>query len=643
MSAHATTPAPPPASRRSARPARSRSFGRTARWRAAQGATSQPPRWSPTAATWRSCCATPSNAGRSTPARVRRALGRPPPATAGESICVGDAPPASASRLERPLARVPDGASGPAPRPTRTLAARRSRTCHGPCTAAKLRVVLTSRTALPCGSTHCPRRRAGSSSRPAGFALHRQTSDTFRSVGKRRRTSTAPPRRPWRVASHLRCLPFCAPARCPSRCARFLRPSSRSRPAPASSTAGGTRWDRATLVEGASPRAPWRLRSAATARPLPPRRGRRPARRPGRKPPAPVLCRRGAARQACVVHHGRRAVLLAGVAPCARRGGFVRSRTTWLQGPVAPLGTPTGERSSRATADGVLRVRDRATGETAPRGGRTARRAHLAVSPDGRERPVATERGDLARLDRATGGAPDHVFAAFGLHAGELRRLRVVSPDGRRVALSAITRDRVRAVEVDLSPARRGRCGTARRARVALGVAFTAEGAQAARVRGGDALHGRPRALACVELSTSKAQRARSLAPNPPDTGAGRPRRAARSRSRDGRLLWGVLSDGRDGVGFRVPCGPRRATRRRPAVARRRRGSLMPRGTERFSLSRPGTTLALGSSTSGGRPPRGVVRRLRPAGLAPRRQRALWVRDASGLVVEVSTSAAPRV
>ncbi|MFO0605759.1 MAG: hypothetical protein U0324_21430 [Polyangiales bacterium] len=567
------------------------------------------------------------------------------PATAGESICVGDAPAGLRFSAWNGLWRAsPDGAWGPLHAHPRTLARPDAPDVLLDLHRRELRVV-----DLADGATlrldALPATTGWLFFAPGGrFALHRRASDTFE-VWEASPDVDRAAASPWRVASHL---PLPSHALHAPECPVALHPASRL---VAITTGAGVlvgrwdAWDRATLVEGASPRAVEAafsgdgatlfLRDAAGVLRVDP------ATRTARAAPLPPGCGGAGVR---VVHHGRRAVLLAGGALHVLDEGAEAFRSVAYDpaaGTRCAAGTPDGRALVTATADGVLRVRDRATGEVTALAEVDGAPAHLAVSPDGRELLVATERGDLARLDRATGARLDHVFAAFGLHAGSYGGF-AVSPDGRRVALCDHARDRVRAVEVDLvTRAPRTLRGDGAGARGwPWGVAFTAEGR--ARLAFEEATPRTDvRALACVELDVEGAARSLLWRQLPPTLEAGRPWRAALALSRDGRLLWGVLSDGRDGVGFafRVALDAPRADDPQWPVDGAVRSCRA--GTERFAVSTWNDALWLFDL-------RGDVRRVAwpggcdPLAFAPD-DGALWVRDASGLVVEVSTSAAPRV
>lgn len=561
------------------------------------------------------------------------------PATAGHAACVGEAPVGLRFSSWNGLWRAtPDGAWVPLHAHPRTLAQPDAPDVLLDLHRREVRVVdLASGATLRLDALPATARELCFAS-GGRSALHRRASDDFElwEASPDADRAAAPP---WRVAAHLP-LPSRALHRPGSAVA--LHPATRL---VAITTSAGVRvgrwdaWDRAAFVEGASPRTVEAAFSGDGATLLLRDEARvlrvDAATRAARAAPLPPGCGGADVR---VVHHGERAVLLAAGALHVLDEGAEAFRSVAYD-PAAETrcaaGTPDGRALVTAAADGVVRVRDRVTGEVTALAEVDGAPSRLAVSPDGRELLVAMGGGDLVRLDRATGAHLDRIAGAFGPRARRFGGF-AVSADGRRVALCDDARGRVRAVEADLVT-RAPRDLRARGVGISgrpWGVAYTDDG----RVR--LAVEEVPpdadvRAVRCSEFDGDGAARELHWRPFPRAQEAGVPWRSELALSRDGRLLWGALSDGRDGGGlaFRVDLdapadeGPQWLL---DGAVRSCRA-----GRERFAVSTWNDALWLLDL-------RGDVRRVawpggcEPLAFAPD-DGALWVRDAGGLVVEVST------
>jgi len=289
-------------------------------------------------------------------------------------------------------------------------------------------------------------------------------------------------------------------------------------------------------------------------------------------------------------------------------------------------GTPDGRALVTGADDGSLRVRDRATGEALAQGEAGGPVVAVAASPDGRDVLAVRGTRDLLRFDRATGALVAVVARtrdALWLRAGAL----ATSADGRFAALSSAGAS----ARVDLATgAQQALEAPAGAIRLTPdGAAFTPEGAiRSLYTQSSDA---RPPELLAIEHATDGA--AREVVRRPL-TGAGDGDTTDSlhlALSRDGRLLWRIASS-RNGTlvsGAPIGAAPRGVDRH-----------LWCAGTRvlAVSISR-GELLLLAAHGAGVRTPwpRGCV----PLAFAPD-DGALWVRDASGLVAEVTLPASLR-
>jgi hypothetical protein len=296
------------------------------------------------------------------------------------------------------------------------------------------------------------------------------------------------------------------------------------------------------------------------------------------------------------------------------------------------VGTPDGRAVVTATADGVVRVRDRATGEVTALAEVEGRPTHLAVSPDGRELLVTTEVGDLLRVEREASGSVERLARAFGSGASRSGGF-AASRDGRRVAICQPTRLGGRLTVVDLAT----RTSIDLRARghaTPKAVAFTDEGRVRLVVEETQP-EADVRAALCLEYDEAGTARELGRYPFPIAQEVGVSWRSELAISRDGRTLWGAQSIGGEprSLAFAVALrGADDAATTWPLDGGIRSCRA---GNTHLAVSTWDDALWLVDV-------RGDAHRIAwPSGCEPLAfapdDGALWVRDATGLVVEVST------
>ncbi|MFO0601842.1 MAG: hypothetical protein U0324_01650 [Polyangiales bacterium] len=301
-------------------------------------------------------------------------------------------------------------------------------------------------------------------------------------------------------------------------------------------------------------------------------------------------------------------------------------------------GTPDGRALITGADDGAVRVRDRATGEVLAQAEAGAAVVAVAASPDGREVVALRADGELSWYDRATGALAGRVDNVLDAKRGDASGL-ALSPDGRVAAVVGRPLAPV-VVRVDLATGARGALDPppgGAKAPSEGDASFTAEGAIRC-LRAQDFGEEGTR-IVVVEHAPDGA--ARALLPRPQiDLGE---ETAIDSLwyvlSRDGRLLWRCASGAAMGTAVSVvatdaPDDPpvqwaidgwplTQCAGDRLLAFATFDGSLVLLAAHGASVSTPW--------------PRGCV----PLAFAPD-DGALWVRDASGLVAEVTVPSSLR-